>query len=63
MSESIAEKYFGDSDVLGRTLTLNNGLNFVISGVIKNAPSNASLAFDIIAPLAILVCFSTIAQS
>nr|HPH20634.1 ABC transporter permease [Haliscomenobacter sp.] len=48
VSESIAEKYFGDSDVLGRTLTLNNGLNFVISGVIKNAPSNASLAFDII---------------
>lgn len=57
VSESIAEKYFGDSDVLGRTLTLNNGLNFVISGVIKNAPSNASLAYDIIAPLQSLFTF------
>lgn len=57
VSESIAEKYFGDSEVLGRTLTLNNGLNFVISGVIKNAPSNASLAHDIIAPLQSLFAF------
>lgn len=51
VSESIAEKYFGDSDVLGRTLTLNNGLDFTISGVIKNAPSNASIAYNIIVPL------------
>ena len=57
VSESIAKKYFGDSDVLGRTITLNNGLDFVISGVIKDAPSNASLAYDIIAPLQSLFAF------
>jgi len=51
ITEQIAEKYFGDHDVLGRTLTLNNGLDYTISGVIKNIPSNASIAYDLIAPL------------
>jgi putative ABC transport system permease protein len=51
VSEKIAKKYFGDSEVLGRTLTLNNSLQYVISGVIKNPPSNASIAYELIAPL------------
>lgn len=54
ISESVAKKYFGDSDVLGRTLILNNGINYTISGVMKDLPSNTTLNSDIIASISSL---------
>jgi len=51
ISESVAEKYFGDSDVLGRTLTLNNNIKYTISGVMKDLPSNTTMNYDIISSL------------
>lgn len=41
ISESIALKYFGKSDVVGQTLNINNGKDFVITGVTRDLPENA----------------------
>lgn len=55
LSESVAKKYFGDSkDIVGRTLTLNNKINYTISGVMKDLPSNTTLNYDIISSLSSL---------
>ncbi len=40
ISEQIAVKYFGRSDVLGQTLKINNSREFEITGVTKDLPDN-----------------------
>ena len=48
ISERAAEKYFGNTDVIGKAL-LYEGKHLVqISGVARNAPSNSSLDFDFV---------------
>ena len=59
LSEKTARKYFGSTDVLGKTLTSNdNGSlsSFEVSGVFKNYPDNSHLALDY------LVSYGTLAK-
>lgn len=56
ISESIAEKYFGDEDPLEKTITLDEKTDFVVTGVIKDMPSNSHFIADIILP------FETVAK-
>ena len=51
ISEAAAEKYFGRQDPVGKQLRFNDELDFTITGIAKNAPSNSSLSFDFVAPL------------
>ncbi len=53
LSESCAEKYFGDKDPLGKVIRLKNFGNtaLVVSAVVQNAPSNAHFSFDLLIPL------------
>jgi putative ABC transport system permease protein len=51
LTESHARKYFGDADPIGQTLTLISGqdqADFVVTGIVKQVPSNSSIAFDIL---------------
>jgi putative ABC transport system permease protein len=43
ISEQIAQKYFGKKDVVGQRLTFDNKLVFTITGVLQDAPSNATI--------------------
>ncbi|MFC2166062.1 ABC transporter permease, partial [Acidobacteriota bacterium] len=55
LSAETAEAYFGDSDPLGRTLSLNMGnvyQDFVISGVLHPIPNNSSIRFECLVPFA-----------
>ncbi len=49
ISESIAEKYFGDENPIGKTLTFNQSRQFIVSGVIEDFPENTHLEVKIIA--------------
>jgi putative ABC transport system permease protein len=40
LTESIANKYFGRTDVMGETLTLDNEFDFHVAAVIKDLPKN-----------------------
>jgi len=50
ITNRIAAKYFGRDNPMGKTLTLNNQEDLVVSGVI-DIPSNSHLQMDFIAPL------------
>ncbi len=46
ISERMAEKYFGDEDPIGQTLTMNNKIDFTVTGIFKKIPHNSHLRFD-----------------
>ncbi len=53
LSEAAAEKYFGTTDVVGKTLELqfNDKFElFMIKGVAKNPPQNSSFQFSVLIP-------------
>ena len=46
VSKDLKEKYFDSGLVLGRTITLRDSLEFTITGVIDNVPSQSHIQFD-----------------
>ena len=53
VSETMAKKFFGTTDVIGKSLKVNNKKDYVITGVIKDLPKNVSFQFDWLAPFKI----------
>jgi ABC-type antimicrobial peptide transport system permease subunit len=52
VSESMARKYFGDDEPMGKVLTMHQGrYTFTVTGVIKDVPKNSHLRFDCIIPI------------
>lgn len=51
LSESMAKKYFGDGDAVGKILMLDKVNTFQVSGIMADMPSNAHFHFDFIAAL------------
>ncbi len=47
VTETIARKYFGDDDALGRSLIIDNE-SWAVTGVIKDLPENTHLKFDLL---------------
>ncbi len=53
LSETNAQKYFGNENPLGKPLTLNFGeeaRDFIVTGVAQKIPNNSSLEFDLLLP-------------
>jgi putative ABC transport system permease protein len=48
LTASAAKKYFGTTDVLGRTLQLDNEQNLRISAVLADPPSNSQIQFEFV---------------
>ncbi|HEY4289386.1 MAG TPA: ABC transporter permease [Puia sp.] len=48
LTASAAKKYFGTTDVLGKTLQLDNKQNFRISAVLADPPSNSQVQFEFV---------------
>ncbi len=54
ITEKAARKYFGDDkNVLGKTVQLDNKQNYIVSGILKDIPSNSTLQFEWVAPFEI----------
>ncbi|MCF8302241.1 MAG: ABC transporter permease [Bacteroidales bacterium] len=45
ISETMAQKYFGEQSPLGKTLSLKGQLPLVVEGVFKNVPDNSHIRF------------------
>ena len=48
MTETIAEKYFGEDNALGKLVTVGSDQTYKITGVVANPPSNSHLKFRFI---------------
>jgi putative ABC transport system permease protein len=51
ITKNMAQKYFGDEDPVGKTLTIRTDSTYIykVTGVAENNPSNSSLKFDFLA--------------
>ena len=51
ITESIAQKYFGNSDPVGRIVNFDNKSALTVKAVIENISKNSTIRFDILIPL------------
>ncbi|HVX26726.1 MAG TPA: ABC transporter permease [Parafilimonas sp.] len=52
ITENTAKKYFGNSNAIGKVLLFDADKKpFIVTGVLKNIPSNSSFQFDMLAPI------------
>jgi ABC-type antimicrobial peptide transport system permease subunit len=53
ISEEVATAIFGDANPIGQTLSIDNDVDVMVSGVMKNVPATSSLKFDFLLPFAL----------
>jgi putative ABC transport system permease protein len=54
ITEKTAEKFFGtETNIIGKTIRVDNKQDYVISGVIKDLPANSSVQFEWLMPFKI----------
>ena len=46
LTKSMAERYFGDDDPVGKVIRLENSYDFMVSAVIEDVPETSSIHFD-----------------
>jgi putative ABC transport system permease protein len=51
ITQSMAGKYFGNADPMGKVLVFDKKDNFTVTGVLADFPANSSLNYDIIFPM------------
>jgi putative ABC transport system permease protein len=48
LSKAAAEKYFGDENPIGKTISYNQNTDLTVSGIMKDIPANSHLSCDMI---------------
>lgn len=59
ITEDRARAYFGHSNPIGKTLNVDNELDFTVTGVLKNIPSTGYLQFDMLVPYELMRALGT----
>lgn len=59
LTPATAQKYFGDTSPVGRSLTFLDGTTYQVTGVIQEAPTNSHVHFDMLASFATLEPFES----
>jgi len=54
ITEKLAVKYFGSEDPVGKVLLVNDGKNYLITGVTESSKANSQIQFDLVASFASL---------
>ncbi|WP_428654480.1 ABC transporter permease [Runella sp.] len=54
LSERAAHKYFGNVDPVGKSIRVENKMDFVVTGVVENPPATSSLPFEVLLSFASL---------
>lgn len=51
ISETMAKKYFGDAEPVGKILTVEQNLQYKVEAVVKDVPANSTIRFDFLMPM------------
>jgi len=50
ITEKLAEKLFGSKDALNKTIKIDSSDNFIVTGILKDLPSNTRFTFEYLLP-------------
>ena len=54
LSEELAEKYFGEEDPLGKSITIEKRFEFMVTGILEKMPDNTTVDLDAVIPFRFL---------
>jgi len=54
MTRDMETKYFGGQDPMGKVLTVDNRGEFIVTGVVENAPVHSELRYDFFIPISFI---------
>jgi predicted permease len=54
LSETMAERYFGENEPVGKVLRLNEQIDLKVVGIMRDVPRNSTIQFECLAPFALL---------
>ncbi|MDQ4139940.1 MAG: ABC transporter permease, partial [Bacteroidota bacterium] len=54
ITEAMAKKYFGDTDPMGKLVTIDKEQTYKVTGVMANVPGNSQLQFDMLTSIKLL---------
>jgi putative ABC transport system permease protein len=54
LSEKLAMKYFGEKNPVGKTITIENRDQFMVTGILKKLPKNSMFNFEAVIPIVYL---------
>ena len=54
LTKKLATKYFGNTSPVGKTITLENKYQFMVTGVMKDLPGNSMFTFEALLPYSFL---------
>lgn len=54
ITETLARKYFGKEEAMGKMIRMDNRDQFMVTGILANIPSNSHLQFDVLLPMSFL---------
>ncbi len=54
LTKKLATKYFGNTNPVGKTITLENKYQFTVTGVMKDLPGNSMFTFEALLPYSFL---------
>lgn len=57
LTERMAKKYFGTTNAMGKTLRVNNQMDFTVTGIVEEPPATSSVPFEILLSWASLKTF------
>jgi putative ABC transport system permease protein len=63
LSQKLADKYFGKENPIGQVFTLENKIQFVVTGVIRDIPKNSMFNYDGVIPYSFLKEIGEISDS
>lgn len=51
LTQTLAKKYFGDQNPIGKTINLNNQVDAVVTGIVQDVPPNSHFEFSFLVPM------------
>ena len=54
ITESMAKKYFGNDDAMGKVIVADDKVNFKVTGVVNDFPKNSTFRADMLFPMSLL---------
>lgn len=63
LNQEVAKVLFGSKNPVGETVTVNDTLSFTVTGVLDPVPSNSSIQFEVLVPIANLEANKNFAEN